>query len=351
MNRANADDAEAWRALQRRVRAVREKTAAKDRRCAQNWRSGAYTTAVIAVAPIGDFVRRVDMDGSLLACGTAKGSACLFDLQTRARVAHFSANIGQTTAVCVQGAFLASVGASDLSICVWDIGAYRKSFQWHTIRGEDARTREGLHLPPPLFRLEGHTDVVTCLKIDALGKRLFSASVDGTVKIWDLSTSKLLRTIECGEPLLSMVVTARNYVLVGCVSGRVQAFLVDKGTLLLAFNCHAGNTTAIYFHDETQTLSTGDSSGNVKLWSFEDSRCIGHFPKQRGAVMSIQHDGRKIVTASRDGSLAVSAIESKERLFSIVGFTKYISSCAFDGERLIADGTNNVIACHRFDTK
>lgn len=345
----SGDTDDSWKALQRRVQSVRADAVQRDRRRARNWRTGAYATAVVAVGPIGDYVRRIALDGSLLACGTAKGSVCLFDLPTRQRAVSPSANVGQTTAVCVQGAFLASAGASDQTVCVWDIGAFRKSLQWESVCAGDSS--DGLLLPPPLFRLEGHSDIVTSVQIDALGKRLFSASVDGTVCVWDIGDGTPVRTIRVGEPVLGMVVTARNYILVGCVSGRVQAFLADKGLFLLGINCHAANTTALCFHEETQTLATGDSSGHIKLWSFEESKCIGSYPPHTAAVMSIQIDATKVVTASRDGSLAVSAIESKERLFTIAGFTKYISSSVFDDDRLLADGTNNIIACHRFDIK
>lgn len=205
-------------------------------------------------------------------------------------------------------------------------------------------------LPEPYLKVQGHTDIITAVAVDAASGCVYSASVDGTVRVVDLETGDLRFEVRVGEPILSMALTDSHHLLLGCSSGRVQAYETEKGLYLLSIICHKSNVTAIDFWDESQTLVTGDSSGNIRLWSFKDSSFLGALPQHDAAVMSLQIDSSKVVSAARDGCVAVSILDKLERKYSIVGFTKYLSSVAFDQARLIADGTNNIIVCHRFDS-
>lgn len=347
----NDDEETRWGVLRRRVSEMREQAIELDRQCAKNWKHAEYSTSIVALVPGSDCVRRISVDDQFVACGTANGAVCLFNLATNSRVIYLNATQGQTTSVCLQGAYLATVGANDKSIVVWNIGKYRTINDWERVQGGELTEGDGITLPPPTFKLYGHTNYVTSVKIDAIRKRLYSASTDGTIHCWCLQTGQLLRVVRVGEPVLCMTMTEKGYALVGCQSGRVQAYQIDKGLHLLSIYCHHANVTALCFRDETQTLATGDADGNLKLWSFDDARCIKSFPKHDRAVMAIQIDDTKLVSASRDGTVGVSSIAKQDRMYSIGGYTGFVSSLYFDNKRLLSDGTNNVIISHQFDTE
>ncbi len=333
--------------LQWRISNLRTELVETDRRVARNWRDGEYRTSVVACVPGENFVRRLAIDESLMVCGSADGTVCLFNLNTHDRAVYMQANSGQTTAVAIDGAFVATVGSGNQTISVWNVAAYRSSRDWANFPNA---TQDGPSLPEPCFRLTtGHTNIITALKINAAARRLYSASVDGTVCVWCLNTGALVNTIFVGEPVLCMTLTEHSHVLVGCASGRVSAYQSTRGTHLLSLQAHPNNTTAIYFHDETQTLATGSATGSVKLWSFGTGKCIAEPPRHDAAVMALQLDETKLVSGSRDGTIAVASIKNGKRQYTIGGYTAFISSLSFDKDCLIADGTNNLIACHDFD--
>jgi WD40 repeat protein len=61
-----------------------------------------------------------------------------------------------------------------------------RGFEWHylwRLAHRDLRT------------LRGHTDKVVCVRYSPNGKQLASASDDGTVKLWDVTTGRLLHTL------------------------------------------------------------------------------------------------------------------------------------------------------------
>lgn len=332
--------------LQSRISSLRAELVETDRRVARNWRDGEYRTSVVACVPGENFVRRLAIDASLMVCGTADGTVCLFNLDTHDRAVYTHANSGQTTAVAIDGAFVASVGSRNQSITVWNVARYRSSRDWANFPNA---TQDGPSLPRPSFRLtSGHTNIITALKIDASSRRLYSASVDGTICVWCLDTGTLVKTIFVGEPVLCMALTEHSHVLVGCASGRVSAYQSTRGTHLLSLQAHSANTTSICFNDETQVLATGSATGSIKVWSFDSGKCVATPPSHDAAVMSLQLDQTKLVSGSRDGTIAVTSIKDGQRLYAVGGYTGFLSSLSFDKDFLIADGTNNLIAYHDF---
>lgn len=342
------DNDASWAVLRRRVEQLRDKEVERNRTIARNWRMGRYKASVVA-AVTADYVRKLSLQGDLLAMGTATGSVVLSDLRSGMRLTCRDAHIGQVTAVHYRDGYIATAGSVDHHIAVWSCAQYERRSFW-SARAAARQPVEG-ELPAPVVRIQVHEDIVTGVKIDVAARRLYSSSVDGTVRIANLNSGEVLTVIRVGEPVLSMALTEKGYLLLGCASGRVLAYQAERGLYLLSMLCHKANTTAIDFWEDTQTMVTGDSSGNLSVWSFKDSTFIGSLPKHDAAVMSVQLDSFKVVSASRDGSVAVSVLDSLSRQYSIHGFTKYLGAATFDDVRLIADGTNDIVVCHRFDSE
>lgn len=342
----NFDSDSSWLVLQRRLALLRDKEVIRDRTIARNWRSGHYKASIVA-AVSSDYVRKLSLDSDLLAMGTASGAVVLADLVSGMRITCRDVHTGQVTAVHYRDSCIASAGSSDCDVAVWHVAPYEKRSFWAG-RATNNEPVDGV-LPPPGVRVDAHDDIVSAVRLDVSRRRVYSASVDGTVRASDVDTGKEIMVIRVGEPVLSMVLTENGYLLLGCASGRVQAYQAERGLYLLSMVCHKANTTAIDFRDDTQLMVTGDSAGNLSLWSFKDSAFLGSLPKHGAAVMSVQIDTSKVVSASRDGSVCVFGLDSLQRHYSIHGFTKYLASATFDEVRLIADGTNDLVVCHRFD--
>lgn len=338
-------DQASLQALRRRLAVLRDKEERIDRRIASNWRQGKYRTTV--VASVGnDYVRKLAVNGGLVVMGTAAGSVVLSHLRTGLRLCCAHVHTGQVTAVQYRDGVVASAGSSDKEIALWRIHEYEKGGYW---RG---RARGGTLeeiLPPPRLRVGRHEDLITALALDGGKEKVYSASVDGTVHVTNLESGMEVLKIRVGEPVLSMKLTEKGYLLLGCASGRVVAYQAERGLYLLSIVCHPSNVTALDFCDETEIMVTGDSSGNLAVWSLGDARRIGDLPNHSAAVMSLKMDAYKVVSASREGAVAISMLNPLRRQYSIHGFTKYLACVTFDKARLFADGTNDIVVCHRFD--
>ncbi|CAN8075413.1 unnamed protein product [Agarophyton chilense] len=282
-----------------------------------------------------------------MAFGTASGSVLFADLVTGLAMRCPNVHDGQVTAIDYRDGYIVSVGSLDRNICVWSCQQFeRRRFWSNRMTNHDHAQRQ---LPLPHLTISGHDDLVTCLRIHRESGTIYSASADGTVRVSNLRTGETVRIIRVGEPIFSMVLTDRGYLLLGCASGKVHAHQAESGIHLLSIPCHRANTTAVDYLEESELLATGDSTGNLSIWSLKDGSQVFSLQRHQAAIMSLQLDASKLISAGRDGCVAVQSIHNSENHYAICGFTRYIGTVAFDESRLIADGTNDVIVSHRFD--
>lgn len=341
---SSGDDDASWTLLTDRLNRLREKEVVRDRKLAHNWQLGLYTQSIVA-SLADDYIRRVSFRDDILAYGSTSGTVTLAHMPTGKTIQNHRVHVGQITALHYAGTHLASAGANDFSVAVWNSAPCLSSRFWTSCKDDE----ESLHFSKPHHLIEHHTAVVTDVIIDASGNRLYTSCVDGLVRVFDLGTGQLELSIDVGEPIYALVLTEKKYLLCACKSGNVCAYEAERGISLLSFQCHPANTTALDFCEDTQILVTGDASGAIRVWSFHDAVCIGDIPAHSAAVMSVQVDHSKVVTTGRDGCINVSMISTLQRAYSIPGYTPYITSAYFDDRRLISDGSNDVIICNYYD--
>ena len=67
-----------------------------------------------------------------------------------------------------------------------------------------------------------------------------------------------------------------------------------------------------------------------------------------GAVVAVQADDTKLVSASIDGSVRCWDLKTGSQLFALDGHSRQINSLHFEGPLLVADGTGGNVVVHDF---
>ncbi len=238
----------------------------------------------------------------------------------------------------------------------------------NTARLWDAATGEAIGAP-----LRGHNERVLCAAFSPDGKRIVTASMDGTARIWDAETGKQvgppLTTSEEGESRTpfndrhnrdiikhSMFSAAfspdSKRIVTASVDKTVRLWDAETGEPIGApLRGHDDAVNSAAFSPDGKRIVTASKDGTARLWNSEIDRptnlpLTGHEDAVNSAAFS--SDGKKIVTASEDETARIWDAVSGEPIGTpLRGHFLRVFSAAFSpsGRRVVTasgDGTTRI---------
>jgi WD40 repeat protein len=206
-------------------------------------------------------------DGTLLASGSVDRTVKVWDVRTGAIVRNLEghSNWVRCVAFSPDGTLLASA-SYDSSVKLWD-----------------ARTGE------LVLTLEGHTSGVWSVDFSPDGTLVASGSYDKTVKLWDACTGELLKTLEghthgvwsvafspraklsqkSATPLQKQDLILAS----GSYDRTVKLWDVCTGQLLKSLQEHTSWVWSVRFSPDGDSVASGSSDETIKLWDVQTGEC------------------------------------------------------------------------------
>src|SRR5262249_53424173 len=144
-------------------------------------------------------------------------------------------------------------------------------------------------------------------------------SNDGTVRIWDTTTGRGLRTLPGFRPELMSVVTPHSVAFSPdgrrlAISDRQlhkpgEAIIWDTltGEELLRLHGHTGAIAATAFSPDGRRLATAGYDNSAKIWDAATGKEILTLRAHRGPLLNLRFspDGNRLLTMGRDGTVRV----------------------------------------------
>ncbi|KAH8653204.1 WD40-repeat-containing domain protein [Tricladium varicosporioides] len=184
-----------------------------------------------------------------------------------------------------------------------------------------------------LQTLEGHRRSVMSVAFSHDSTRLASASLDNTIKIWDISNGACLQTLEGHSDSVISVVFSHDSTWLASASEdkTVKIWDASNGACLQTLEGHSGSVMSVAFsHDSTRLASTSWDK-TVKVWDTNNGACLQTLEGHTNLIMSVtfSHNSIWLASASWDKTVKIWDISSGACLRTLGGHSRSVTSVTF----------------------
>ena len=213
---------------------------------------------------------------------------------------------------------------------------------WDVATGEVLRT------------LKGHTGAVESITFSPDGRTLASGSWDSTIKLWDVPSGKIICTLKGhnnqgrNDRITSVAFCPNGKILAsGSYDHTIKLWDVVTGKELRTLTGHTDTVLSVAFSPDGKMLASGSEDHSIKLWNVTTGQVLQTFPDSSDWVTSVAFspDGKKLASGSLDNIIKLWDVASGKELRSLEGHTSYVNSVNFspDGKTLASGSNDNTV--------
>ncbi|EFN55699.1 hypothetical protein CHLNCDRAFT_133982 [Chlorella variabilis] len=198
----------------------------------------------------------------------------------------------------------------------------------------------------------GHSGPVFGLDFSPDNQLLFSASGDGSVRLWSMEVRANLAVYKGHQLPVWDVATCpyfSPFYFASCGADRTaRLWSTDRVQPLRLFVGHTSDVDVVRWHPNCHYIATGSADRTVRLWDVRTGQCcrllVGH--KDKISALAFSPDGTTLATADASGTLIVWDLATAKRLTTAHEHRGPVWSLAYsqgEGALLASGGADNTV--------
>ena len=206
----------------------------------------------------------------------------------------------------------------------------------------DANTGEPNENP-----LIGHTEGISSLDFNRDGSLLASGSYDQTIRLWNVDTGALRKTLEGHTKNVQHVTFSPTGLILASASsdGTIRLWDIETGDVIKILEGHADWVGHVAFSPTGLILASTGGDGTIRLWDIKTGELLKTItPASRASLIVYSPDGNMLASKYRN-VIHLWDARSGELLQTLIGHISFIYSIVFspDGRTLTSGGSDGTM--------
>ncbi len=196
--------------------------------------------------------------------------------------------------------------------------------------------------------ITGHGQSVTKAAFSPDGTRVLTGSWDGTMKLWDAASGRLIRTFVAGTDVVYSVAYSPDgaRVAAACGDKTVKIWDAASGRLVVTLRGHRDGVSSVAFLPGGSRIASGSFDNTVKVWDAASGRTLQTFTGHNVGVdaIAVSPDGTRLASTASAVIRIWDLASGRLALTINQNFSRVLSSLAFspDGRQLLA-GVGDIV--------
>ncbi|MEJ2045262.1 MAG: NACHT domain-containing protein [Reinekea sp.] len=194
--------------------------------------------------------------------------------------------------------------------------------------------------------LNGHKGTVTSAAFSHDDRRIITASHDGTAKIWDAQSALCIATLNGHKGTVKSAAFSHDdrHIITSSDDGTAKIWDAQSALRIATLSGHEASVTSAAFSHDDRRIITSSHDGTAKIWDAQSALWIATLNDHKDTVYSaaFSHDDRRIITSSHDG-VKIWDAQSALCILTLNGHKTWINSAAFshDDRRIITASSDH----------